>query len=247
MNNIVTKFKFMCTKILPTIFDDSLSYYEALCKISKKTNEVIEQVNKNTEILNGITDVETLVIDQTYNPNSKRAQSGTAVAEALGTVEIPDVVVDQTYQPQSDNAQSGKAVKEALDGIEITPTGIVDQTYNPNSNNAQSGKAVKEALDGIEVLGGNIRVYSANLTFEWVDEGNNNIPHYKSETGIKIKNTDFDLWNEGKLVIIPMAYDIIGIERVQHEIENDVIDTYVYLTSLTKKTRTITIAVMEVQ
>ena len=35
--------------VAPIVYDDSLSYYETLSKVTQKTNEVIEQVNENTE------------------------------------------------------------------------------------------------------------------------------------------------------------------------------------------------------
>lgn len=36
-------FKFWCYKVLPLVYDDSLSYYEVLCKVVKYINELIEQ------------------------------------------------------------------------------------------------------------------------------------------------------------------------------------------------------------
>lgn len=36
---------FRSTKILPLVYDESLSYYEVLCKFSAKLNEVIETIN----------------------------------------------------------------------------------------------------------------------------------------------------------------------------------------------------------
>lgn len=39
---------------LPLAFDESLSYLEQVCYILKKLNETIEQVNKNTEVLENI-------------------------------------------------------------------------------------------------------------------------------------------------------------------------------------------------
>ena len=36
-------FNFWCQKVLPLVYDDSLSYYELLCKIVKYINELIEQ------------------------------------------------------------------------------------------------------------------------------------------------------------------------------------------------------------
>lgn len=42
---MIDKLKYWCNKILPLVFDDSLSYYEVLCKTSAKLNEVIESTN----------------------------------------------------------------------------------------------------------------------------------------------------------------------------------------------------------
>ena len=36
---------FRCTKVLPTVFDDSLSYYEAICKLSEAIKELQEVIN----------------------------------------------------------------------------------------------------------------------------------------------------------------------------------------------------------
>ena len=47
-------FKFWCQKVLPTVYDDSLSYYEVLCKLVKYLNQVIENMEKveeNTDAL----------------------------------------------------------------------------------------------------------------------------------------------------------------------------------------------------
>lgn len=35
--------RFWCMKVLPCVYDDSLSYYEVLCKIVKYINDLIEQ------------------------------------------------------------------------------------------------------------------------------------------------------------------------------------------------------------
>ena len=42
---------FWCNKILPLVYDDSLSYYETLCKVSAKLNEVINDVNDIPEYI----------------------------------------------------------------------------------------------------------------------------------------------------------------------------------------------------
>ena len=38
----VKHFKFWCQKVLPLLYDNSLSYYEVLCKVVKYINELID-------------------------------------------------------------------------------------------------------------------------------------------------------------------------------------------------------------
>ena len=41
--NGLKHFNFWCYKVLPLVYDDSLSYYEVLCKVVKYINDLIEQ------------------------------------------------------------------------------------------------------------------------------------------------------------------------------------------------------------
>lgn len=40
---ISDSFRFWCYKVIPLVYDNSLSYYEVLCKVVKYINELIEQ------------------------------------------------------------------------------------------------------------------------------------------------------------------------------------------------------------
>lgn len=40
------KFRFWCQKVLPLVYDDSLSYYELLCKVVKYINDIIENMSE---------------------------------------------------------------------------------------------------------------------------------------------------------------------------------------------------------
>lgn len=42
---MIDKLRYWCHKILPLVYDDSLSYYEFLCKMNAKLNEVIDSTN----------------------------------------------------------------------------------------------------------------------------------------------------------------------------------------------------------
>lgn len=43
--NTIPKFKFWCQKVLPLVYDDSLSYEELLCKVVDYLNHVIDDIN----------------------------------------------------------------------------------------------------------------------------------------------------------------------------------------------------------
>lgn len=43
--------RWFCQKVLPLSYDDSLSYYENLCKLTEKMNEIIEAINTSFETL----------------------------------------------------------------------------------------------------------------------------------------------------------------------------------------------------
>lgn len=45
-------FRAICQMVLPAVYDDSLSYYELLCKVIRKLNEVIELNNEQSEAYN---------------------------------------------------------------------------------------------------------------------------------------------------------------------------------------------------
>lgn len=59
--NELTNFKFWCQKVLPLVYDDSISYYEVLCKLVAYLNQMIDNQNADhaTLVQQGF-DIETL-------------------------------------------------------------------------------------------------------------------------------------------------------------------------------------------
>ncbi len=91
----------------------------------------------------------TATVDQTYDPTSTNAQSGTAVAQAVAA--IPSVTVDQTYDGTSANAQSGVAIEGKKPGLKTTGTEYTisgstvvaaagAEVFNDYTTNTASGK-----------------------------------------------------------------------------------------------------------
>lgn len=50
----VEPFRFWCQRVLPAVYTDEISYYEMLCKVRDKLNEVIEQLNQQGENVNDL-------------------------------------------------------------------------------------------------------------------------------------------------------------------------------------------------
>ena len=106
MNNL-SNFRFWCQKVLPLVYDDSLSYYEILCRIVKYINDIIGNEKEMTdEFLELKKEVEKV---QEILDNFDTAVIERIVREYLATmifVEISDAGYFIYYIPDSwDNIQ----------------------------------------------------------------------------------------------------------------------------------------------
>ena len=52
----ITTLRYWCQKVIPLVYDDSLSYYELLSKVVAKLNELIENANKQDETISALID-----------------------------------------------------------------------------------------------------------------------------------------------------------------------------------------------
>lgn len=50
----VRHFRFWCQKVLPLVYDDSLSYYEVLCKVVKYINDLIDSDKEIIKDIDGL-------------------------------------------------------------------------------------------------------------------------------------------------------------------------------------------------
>ena len=98
----IENIRFMCHKILPLVYDESLSYYETLCKVANKMNEVIDSTNQLDD------NVDTL----SSNLNTLSAQVQT-IAENLNTFES-----DVTQRFNTLEASLIHTVDEKLDEVD---------------------------------------------------------------------------------------------------------------------------------
>ena len=98
------QFKFWCYKVLPLVYDESLSYYEVLCKTVDYINSLIEQDvvfgDELTELKKELNTV------QTWIDNFDTSYAENIIKEAIATmifIEISDSGYIMYYIPDSWN------------------------------------------------------------------------------------------------------------------------------------------------
>ena len=100
--NTLRHFRFWCQKVLPLVYDDSISYYETLCKVVKYLNEVITAENQIIEEVDELKAELQIVQDWIDNFDTSFAES--IIREYLATmifVEISDAGYFLYFIPES--------------------------------------------------------------------------------------------------------------------------------------------------
>lgn len=94
-------FRFWCQKVLPLVYDDSLSYYEILCKVVKYINNLIEnQKELSNELINLQKEIDVI---QKWIDNFDTAYAEKIIEKYLATmifVEISDAGYFIYYIPE---------------------------------------------------------------------------------------------------------------------------------------------------
>ena len=136
-----------------------------------------------------------MTVDQSYNSASTNAQSGTAVAQAIGGVRQVSTITS------SDN---GKVLKASYNNGSTSyswqqegggSSSFVDQTYDATSTNAQSGTAVAEALATVNAVpaatsgdnGKVLGVTNSSGAIGWVSAGGSELPSLTGHGGQILK------------------------------------------------------------
>lgn len=94
-------FKFWCQKILPLVYDDSLSYYEVLCKVVEYINKIIDDENGTLAQIEELRNELEVVKQWIANFNTKYAEE--IIKDYLATmifIEITDSGYFVYYIPE---------------------------------------------------------------------------------------------------------------------------------------------------
>lgn len=133
---MIDKLKYWCHKILPLTYDDSLSYYEVLCKLTNKVNELTEYVN--TGIIDYIKEaIGDIFVDSTYDSNTKTLDLSFGDEQGTGDVgNVANISVNNFSRPIEDSTARGNiaaltqnfgTLQENMDDVLDALNGIVGE------------------------------------------------------------------------------------------------------------------------
>lgn len=126
IGNRLTPIKFWCQKVLPTVYDDSLSYYEVLNKVTEFLNQVIEQMNTLTE---NVEDYEENLTGEWDTYKTELTAEWTAYRDELTAVwEQYKTYIDNYF----DNLNVQEEINNKLD--EMASDGTLDDLLLPYFN-----------------------------------------------------------------------------------------------------------------
>ena len=98
----ISPFRFWCQKILPAVYDDSLSYYEVLCKlvaqlnnIGDTTNQLIDAFNELSNYVNNYIDTE--LAEAVKNRLDEMFEDG-----SLGTIIMSELYKNMVFESMAD-------------------------------------------------------------------------------------------------------------------------------------------------
>lgn len=140
-----------CFKVLPLVYDESLSYYEVLCKLTKLIQEMAKNVDGNfnsiqneiEKIYSQITDLKAYVDEQDSKLSSRIDLTNERITEEIRKChEHCEIYAKRLYDQLIDilNQYQGEMKQWVLGEIAKIPTGIPKQfaiTGNPETSGLQ--------------------------------------------------------------------------------------------------------------
>ena len=122
LNNDLKTFKFWCQKVLPLVYDDSLSYYEISCKIIKYINKLIEQDKVFKDEINNLQNE--LKIVQNWVDNFDTSYVETLIKKYIATMIFVGI---------TDSGYIVYYIPESWDAITFNTTGLdIELEMQPN-------------------------------------------------------------------------------------------------------------------
>lgn len=151
----VSRFKFLAHKVMPLVFDESLSYYEFLCKVITKLNEVIDNENEQNNVLEDFSvqmDEWNEEMQAKYREFTERIDGMITEFEAQVTQRQTDFETEMGERADSFEADMQRQWDEFFERY-LQTLGVVQETGS-STTDVMSQKAVTDELDRRIVVDG---------------------------------------------------------------------------------------------
>ena len=137
------------SKVLPLVYDDSLSYYEVLCKVKEKMNEIIDLDNLQSEAINELGDQSA----ERYNKFEQKILADLAEMK----VELEEDIASGDNDVMEQLSALISTLSDEVDGLDES---VADATA---SVNALSGE-VSTLSDAVDAFGTRLGTCESNVT-----------------------------------------------------------------------------------
>lgn len=186
---------FWCQKVIPLVFDDSLSYYEAICKFMQKLNEVISALNNNAECIDELQD-KYIILQRNFDAlEVKWEEFKTYIENKFNTFKTEITTKEENFETRINNEFTTfkNYVENYLNNIDVQSyvnikidelaesgyfsTLLTNLGFNPDNYLAKNNTTVYVPTDDYNPA-----------TKKYVDEHSSEGTVYSAGDGIKIEN-----------------------------------------------------------
>lgn len=116
MVNNIRHFRFWCQKVLPLVYDNSLSYYEVLCKVVKYINDLIDSDKEIVADIDVLKEEMKEILDFIENFNDK--------AQEILAEEIHKYIATMVFFGITDDGYFVAYIPESWKNITFNTTGL---------------------------------------------------------------------------------------------------------------------------
>lgn len=143
-NKQMTPFAFYCQHVLPLVYDESLSYYETLCKIQAKLNEVIETQNDLQNAFQGLLEwVNTQL--EAYAKGQLQEWLDDGTLESI----INETIFNELNNKVNKNTTDIETVNNIVKGVALS----IDY-FPKETTDLSDSERIQRAIDYLHGLGG---------------------------------------------------------------------------------------------
>ena len=146
-----------CFKVMPLVYDESLSYYEVLCKAVQKMNDIIDTINSFQADYEGYTDTQVATLKEFVDGQDEKIIA--LINEQISTLENElQMQVKQVYETigKTDETTRGWVMYELDKVYKYIVKYFTDtmQLYNPTNGELESlGKVMNDIYDALRYFG----------------------------------------------------------------------------------------------